>query len=195
MNRTLLPMPRHLFKRPFLAVALAGLGTVALAQSQPPMSMPDVSAPATAAHPLPGQWREHMVEHHAHLMAHLKKALKIMPSQSSAWDQFEAAMQPPPPPSERPQPGAWAKLTTPERIDRMEQRADQRLQRMKARGDAVKALYAQLTPAQQKIFDECAQHFVQARARHMKEWAWRHDGHGFMHHHPDAPAAASSQAN
>lgn len=48
----------------------------------------------------------------------------------------------------------WARLTTPQRIDQMQQRASERQQQMAQRGDAIKAFYAQLSAEQQKTFDE-----------------------------------------
>ena len=45
------------------------------------------------------------------------------------------------------------KLSTPERLDRMQAMADKRHARMAERAEAIKALYAQLTPEQQKVFD------------------------------------------
>ena len=50
-----------------------------------------------------------------------------------------------------------AKLTTPERIDKMKELRAQHLGEMTAamdkRGEATKAFYAVLTPDQQKVFD------------------------------------------
>ena len=55
---------------------------------------------------------------------------------------------------------AFAKMSTPQRIDAMEKRHAEMAAHMKARGDATKAFYAQLNPAQQKTFDaEAARRF------------------------------------
>jgi hypothetical protein len=97
-----------------------------------------------------------MALRHSRQIADLKAALAITPAQEDAWAQFEAAMPPPPAPLQRPEPGQWAKLTTPERIDRMDQLMADHQQHFQQVGDAAKALYAQLTPAQQKIFDDRA---------------------------------------
>jgi len=45
------------------------------------------------------------------------------------------------------------KLTTPQRIDLIEQRRAERIGQMNQRMDATKAFYAQLTPEQQRLFD------------------------------------------
>ena len=68
-----------------------------------------------------------------------------------------AATQPPArgerPPMDR---EAFKNLTTPQRIDLMEQRSAEHQARMKQRGDATKAFYAQLSAEQQKVFDQRA---------------------------------------
>ena len=60
--------------------------------------------------------------------------------------------------AQRPKPEDMAKLTTPERIDKMkamrtEHHAVMSLE-MDKRADATKAFYAVLSPEQQKVFDE-----------------------------------------
>jgi protein CpxP len=97
---------------------------------------------------------------------HLKAfhdALNIRADQETAFAAFAAAMSPPP--------GAWgrrdhgndrpvavaAAMTTPQRLDRMAQRMDERSARMKQaferRAAAAKALYAALSPDQQHTMD------------------------------------------
>ena len=94
---------------------------------------------------------------------------QTQPGAGGAWNQFSAAMQPPAPDA-RSSRADFARLSTPERIDLMQKRADRRHARMKQRGDATKAFYAQLTPEQQKSFDSRAQ-----RAGRGEGW---HGGHG-----------------
>jgi fructosamine-3-kinase len=148
---------------------------------------------------MPEQWHQRMAHRRAEHLARLKAALAITPEQESAWSQFEAAMQPPAKPQPSGERGDWAKLTTPERIDRMEQRMADRQQRVKQMGDAVKALYAQLTPQQQKTLDQHAMHFAEEHAKHGRfGWHGKHDDGAAPHmrHHPLAkPAAAASQAD
>jgi Spy/CpxP family protein refolding chaperone len=128
--------------RLLLAAALAASSAALMAQT-----------PANP--PAPGQMRERMAERHEHRMAELKAKLNITPQQEAAWTAFAAAMQPPAPPQRMSREEA-ASLTTPERIDHMQQRAAERQERMTQRGEAIKAFYAQLTPDQQKAFDEHA---------------------------------------
>lgn len=134
-------------KRLFLAAILAGAGTVAIAQAPGPMT----PTPAAA-----GEWTQRMTERHAQRMADLKAKLNITPAQEAAWNDYTTAMQPPAD-AMRPRMknrDEFAQLTTPERIDRMQEFSAERQQRMQQRGDAVKAFYAQLTPEQQQIYDQ-----------------------------------------
>ncbi len=91
----------------------------------------------------------------AHL-AELKDKLKLAPEQEAAWNAFASANQP----------GVhrmggdrqamraeFDKLSTPERMDKMMAMSEARRARMAERAGAIKAFYAQLTPAQQKVFD------------------------------------------
>lgn len=172
MTRT----PRHLL----LAALIAGACGVASAQMPPPAA----PAQATAGEaPAPMQQRmaerqKKMAEHHAKRQAELKAALKLSPAQEGAWTQFSTAMQRPAMGQrQRMDRDEMAKLTTPQRIDRMQQFQAERDAQMKQRGDAVKTFYAQLTPEQQKVFDERAMRH--GRGDHKRDG--RHD------HHDDGP--------
>lgn len=101
--------------------------------------------------------------------AALKAQLKLTPEQEPAWKTFiEATKVPAGLSTQRPDPAELAKLSTPERIDRMKAVHAQRIGEMTAamdkHGEAVKAFYAVLTPEQQKVFD--AQHQPGARHHH-----------------------------
>lgn len=97
--------------------------------------------------------------------AMLKAALKLTAAQEGAWTTFAAAMKPPVGMQhQRPDPVEMAKLTTPERIDKMKALRTQHMTEMNAaadkRGEATKAFYAVLTPEQQRVFDVAsARHF------------------------------------
>ena len=149
-------------KRLLLAALLAASGAVAIAQA--PASVPPAQPAAGEQAPRvagerraprdPAQMQQRMAERHAQRMAQLKADLKISAAQEGAWNQFVAASQPPVSPQRQQQNRAdFDKLTTPQRIDLMQQRMTERQAQMKQRGDAVKAFYAQLTPEQQKTFD------------------------------------------
>lgn len=116
--------------------------------------------------------------------ANLKAQLKITAAQEAAWSAYTDAMKPGAGMMnhQRPDPAEMAKLTTPERLDKMQALRAQRMGEMSAAMEkhtqATKALYAQLTPEQQKLFDAAAmpgQRGAQGGQRGPKA------GHGMMH--------------
>ncbi len=140
-----------------LAALLATLGASAMAQGAP-------ASPTTPTSPSESRMGRHdpakMQAMMAKRQAELKATLKITPAQEGAWTAYTTAMQPPAGIHARPTPEQRAemdKLTTPQRIDKMRDMRAQRMAEMNTimtkRGDATKALYAVLTPEQQKVFD------------------------------------------
>lgn len=96
-----------------------------------------------------------MVDRHH---AALKTQLKLTAEQEPAWTAFMASHQPPAGMKDKPKAMAdMAKLSTPERIDKMKELRAQHMADMTAsmdkHGAATKAFYAALTPEQQKAFD------------------------------------------
>jgi len=89
----------------------------------------------------------------------LKAQLKLTPAQEGAWKAFVDARMPAAAPAkmQRPDPIEMAKLTTPERLDKMKAMHEERMktmtETMAKRDAAVRVFYAELTPAQQKVFD------------------------------------------
>ena len=94
-----------------------------------------------------------MQAHFAKRQADLKAQLKLTAAQEPAWNAFTSAIQPPSN-WKRPDRAEFAKLTTPERIDKMKSLRAERNARMDQRADATKTFYAALTPDQKKTFDE-----------------------------------------
>lgn len=153
------------FPRHFVASAvLAALTLPVLAQTAPPAAATTPSAQTQAqtnqAPSADGQMRRapnraKMQERMAQRQAALKQSLQLSAEQEPAWNTFIGTMQP----AERTarlgplSREEMQKLTTPERIDRMQAQRAQRGAEADRRGEAVKAFYAQLTPAQQKTFD------------------------------------------
>lgn len=91
--------------------------------------------------------------------AALKAQLQLTPAQEAAWTTFTESHKAPGGMMGK-QPAAMAdmaKLTTPERMDKMKEMRAQRMGEMAAamdkRMEATKAFYAVLTPEQQKTFD------------------------------------------
>jgi leucyl aminopeptidase (aminopeptidase T) len=105
----------------------------------------------------------------------LKTQLKLTPAQEGAWTAFAESMKPAAAmmTMQRPDPTEMAKLTTPERIDKMKAVHDERMKTMTAamtkHEEATKTFYAALTPDQQKVFDAVS---MQGRQGAM---GWRHD--------------------
>ena len=131
-------------RRHMLALGLAALGGAAIAQEAPPPPPADgASAPPPPPH---GKGRRHHT-------GKLKEQLKLTEAQEAAWKQFTDAMHPPAPPAPQERVD-WSKLTTPQRLDRMQELADKHHAAMRQRHDAIRTFYAQLTPEQQKVFDD-----------------------------------------
>jgi Spy/CpxP family protein refolding chaperone len=103
-------------------------------------------------------------------LATLKTQLKLTPTQEGNWAAFTTAMKPPADRqiSMHPDQAELAKLTTPERIEKMKALHTQHMAEMSAnmdrRGEATKAFYATLTPDQQKTFDASALQAYGSRA-------------------------------
>lgn len=135
---------------------LAGCALAAVAQPQTPPGPPQggpgagMMARGEGHHGRfdPARMQERM----ARRMAALKQKLGITAGQEGAWTAWTGAMQPPAG-MKRPEPGEMAKLTTPERIDRMRAMRAERAAAMDKRADATKTFYAALTPEQKKVFD------------------------------------------
>ena len=93
---------------------------------------------------------------HAERLSELKEKLKLRADQEAAWNAYVDATAP-----ATARPGAdrqamresFEKLKTPQRLDRMLAMSEARRTRMLERSRAIKAFYAQLTPAQQSVFD------------------------------------------
>ncbi|MCL2829248.1 MAG: Spy/CpxP family protein refolding chaperone [Betaproteobacteria bacterium] len=134
-----------------LAASLTALAAPALAQGHCGMMWDRQGDPAA--------FQKKMAQRMESRMIRLHDALKLTPEQEPAWKTYTGKMQPPsaPPAFDR---EAWSKLTTPERMEKMQEFAAARQQRMSEHLAAVKEFYAVLTPEQKKSFDT---HFFQPR--------------------------------
>ena len=165
------------FKTIAAAAVLAACGIAAQAQTPP------ASPPANMVQPMPmhddGAMRErfqqHMQERMQHRMESLKRILQVTPGQEGAWNTWAAAMRPAPGLMQRHEHGELMRLTTPERIDRLRQMRAQRDAEMDRRGEATKVFYAQLSPPQQKAFDEISLKFLKGGHGH-RGGHWGHGG-------------------
>ncbi len=145
------------------ALALIGaLAAASLAQAQE--AAPAAPPPGARAWD-PAQMQARMEAKRAERTKALHDALNIQPNQESAFSAYAAAMKP------NRGPGGWrgrdgkmgddratmAAMTTPQRLDFMAQKMDERMARMKddfaRREAATKTLYAQLNPDQKRTMD------------------------------------------
>ena len=96
---------------------------------------------------------ERMQEHMAQRAAELKAQLKLSPEQEGSWNAYVGAMKPAAPPAAA-QRADDAKLSTPERLDRMREMRRQRDAEFDKRDAATRSFYAGLNAEQKKIFDD-----------------------------------------
>ena len=129
-----------------ILAGIAGVSATAIAQG----AGPQAGQPAQRME----QMHKQHTQRHAEHQTQLKAALKITASQEAAWNAYVAGTAPNPPASA---PGMtkedWFKLTTPQRLEKMQAHRAERDAVMSKRIDAVKTFYAALTPEQQKVFD------------------------------------------
>jgi protein CpxP len=148
---------KHLAKHALAAGLIGALGFAAQAQTAPaPDAGPSAPQAVTGRDAHDGQGRARMQARMARRLDAFKQKLQLSPAQEGAWNAFATAMRPAP--MQRPDRGEFARLTTPERIDRMKQLRAQRMAQMDQRADATKTFYAALDPQQQKVFDETTLH-------------------------------------
>ena len=162
-------------KRLFLAtIVMASCGYAAVASAQTAAPAPAGAQPQMQDKMHRGDGaslRERFLGNHQERMAkrqaELKAKLKITPAQEGAWTTFTTAMQPPANMAGgigmRHDPKVQAemdKLSTPERIDKMQAMRAERMKTMNAemdkRGAATKAFYAVLSSEQKAVFDALA---------------------------------------
>jgi glucan phosphorylase len=100
-------------------------------------------------------------------LSKMKAQLHLTSEQQPAWEEFSKSMNTSPVWFDgKNRDDAWTKLTTPERLEKMNAMRDKNITRMQAhmkqRSETVLKFYNQLTTDQQKIFD------VQATRMHSK---------------------------
>jgi Spy/CpxP family protein refolding chaperone len=101
-----------------------------------------------------GGWNiEEIQDFRAARLERLKKNLALAPSQDAAWQAFRDAALASIDKWERPNPDDFAKLTTPERLEKRQEFARKMQERMAEHLAVVKTFYATLTPEQKQAFD------------------------------------------
>lgn len=151
------------FKPVLLATVLATAALTALAQPGPgpaggpgagPAAGPGTSQPDPERR---ARMQERMKERMAQRATDLKAKLKLSAEQDSAWNTYAAAMKPPANPP-LPKRDEIAKLSTPERLDKMRELRKQREAEFDKRDAATRSFYGTLSAEQKKIFDDNTGH-------------------------------------
>ena len=166
-----------------LAATLTVLATQGFAQSSG-MPAPERHAQHLSPHAekpsvTPAERQAKMQQYRAEHQAALKTQLNITAEQEPAWNAFVARTAPAARTDRHTERQAWAQLTTPERLDKMQARQAERAAAMTRRIDATRNFHSILTPEQKKLFD------TQAHA-HLKHTGMQ-DKHSNGHHRPMAP--------
>lgn len=181
---------RHSFTS--AAVAAALLASLSLPSQAQDTATAPAAVPATAlTSPMSPEHRaqhhrEKRVDHAAHKqkrLDRLKTELQLSAQQQDAWTQYLAALQTDKA-ATRMDRQAFAKLTTPQRVDAVNERHAQRAAQLKQRGDATKAFYAQLNAQQQQSFDKASLHML--HGKHARQHG--HPGHKNQRAVPATPA-------
>lgn len=180
-------LPQRTLMAATLVAAFVGVSATAIAQgtAQAPASPPVTQSASPEA---PGQAEaqkrsqrhaermERMQKKMAERQAKFKAELNLTPSQEPAWNAFLARTQPPARMERQGPREDWSKLTTPERLDKMQAMKTERDARMSQRTEAIKSFYAALNAEQRKVFDDKFRMGFQRAGMH-------HKGHHGGHHH------------
>lgn len=133
-------------------LTLFAVAAVKAQDAPPPPAGPAAHGQMVERH---GMVLDRMAHRRAEHLRLIHDALNIRSDQEGAWQAFAASMTPQPGQWEHERMGGddWEHMTAPQRADRMVARAQARLAAAQRHAAAVKALYAALTPAQQRTFD------------------------------------------
>ena len=185
-----------------IAAGLFGASAVAIAQNTTAaptvMAEQGMQAPQKAQRAGEAQAQgDKQGKHRADRMAKmdkLKAELKLAPEQEAAWSAFveRTAHEPRMAGKNGAQREDWSKLTTPERLDKMQARHAERGEQMAQRIDATKGFYAALTPEQQKTFDSQSMRGFQRTGMKGDKRGMGHHGHHHGKHmdHKMGPRSA-----
>jgi Spy/CpxP family protein refolding chaperone len=157
------------------ALSLGGAMLGAQAQSQ---------ASSSDQHPKAHLSKEERQAKHAEFaarraqrVARLHDELKITPAQENAWNAFAASMKPAQRGEhQRGDRAALAKLSAPERAQKMIERQKVRTASMEQRLSALNSFYSVLSPEQKKVFDEKSARMQSRFGRHGDHGGWQHGG-------------------
>jgi periplasmic protein CpxP/Spy len=143
-----------LTKRALMVGLIAGCGVLAASSFAMTAGGPESKAGCEARHGQQAHAKGEEVR--ARHLSELKEKLKLAPEQEAAWNAFTNASQPGVRQlgvDRQAMRGEFDKLNTPQRLDKMLAMSELRRAKMLERVQATKALYAQLSPEQQSVFD------------------------------------------
>lgn len=131
---------------------------------------PSFAHPADCGGPMMGERGpaprgERMAERMKQRQQQLHDSLKLSPEQEKAWAKFQES-RPFGPDAQRPDPAEFAKLSAPERAEKMLERMKQHEGTMAQHVSAMKSFYDQLNADQKKTFDA---HFMAGGPRGPRE--------------------------
>ena len=159
-------------KRALMVALIAGSGFLATTSYAMPEGGPGSKAGCSMKQ---GQQVQSKADaHRGKRLSALKEKLNLAPRQEAAWNAFASTSQPGKHAmhgDRQVMRGEFAKLNTPQRLDKMLAMSDMRRAKLAERAQATKAFYVQLSPAQQSVFDA-----ETMRKRH-------HGGHHRHGHH------------
>jgi len=167
----------------FAAVSISAVTVAAFAQMPPPPGGPHGRAPSAEQI---AKFEQMRAKH----QAALHDKLKITAAQETAWKLFLDKTKPVPfDAAARPNKEDWAKLTTPQRLDKKQEFMRKREAFAEQRIAATKEFYATLSPEQQKTFDAEFAKMERHRFERFHRDHGRHDRKGPPHgDHGQAPA-------
>lgn len=149
-----------------ISAAMLGMAATSL----PAQAEPGRHGTAAEHEQMKAKW----AERHAAHQAALHDKLALTPAQEAAWASYQAAIKPARE-GKSGEPGAraeWKTMSAPARMAKRIAMTKERTAQMERRLAALNSLYAALTPAQQKLFDENS----------MQHGRRGHHGHGHGKH-------------
>lgn len=186
-------LPQRALIAATLATALVGISATALVQAsglQPTTAVAQADKAAAATPdarrtpPTAEQREKHRTERMARLQqkqaerqAAFKAELKLSPAQEPDWNAFVARTQPQARPQRQGSREDWSRLTTPQRLDKLQARKAERDAAMAHRTDAIRSFYAALDADQQKVFDAKALSGLQRTGLRGDHGQHHHKGH------------------
>lgn len=162
-------IPESFTKRALVVAMIASGGALSAGAFALPPAGDASKMDCAAMHGKHGQKNQaERMEQRAKHLAALKTKLNLTAQQEAAWNAFTASRKGPMHimGDRQAMRAEFAKLTTPQRMDKMLEMSDKRRVNMVERAQATKAFYAQLSPAQQAVFDAEAKFKGHGRGGH-----------------------------